>query len=319
MVIFDGSMDKSLYKDVFTRVIGDMIATDKNVVYIDADLMNALGTLPLKKKYPKQAINAGIAEANMMGIAAGLSAGGKKPYVHTFGPFASRRSFDQLFLSVAYAGNSVCVYGSDPGVTAAFNGGTHMPFEDMAMMRAVPEATVIDVSDAACFEYVLREANGKKGLTYIRSPRKSFPAIYSADHKFTLGKGEVLCDGDDLTIIASGLMVSESLKAAAILKEKGVSVRVVDMFTIKPLDDALVAESAKKTGAILTCENHNVIGGLGDAVLSSLAEANIHVPVQKHGAYDTFGCVGPQDYLQEHFGMTGKVIAEKAMEVIAKK
>jgi transketolase len=156
MIVYDGSLDKEANKSIFGRVIEQLAAEDPNVVYLDADLMNSSGGYKFWKKNPRQAINCGIAEANMAGIAAGLSAGGKKPYIHTFGPFASRRCFDQLFLSVGYAGNSVRVFGSDEGVTAAYNGGTHMPFEDMALLRAVPHSTVIDISDGTMLEKLMR-------------------------------------------------------------------------------------------------------------------------------------------------------------------
>lgn len=255
----------------------------------------------------------------MIGVAAGLSAGGKKPYCHTFGPFASRRCYDQLFLSVAYAGNSVRVIGSDPGVTAAYNGGTHMPFEDMALLRAIPGSTVIDITDAAMLEFVLRTTKDRQGLTYIRTSRKSFPAVYSADHPFEIGKGEVLRQGGDITIIACGLMVGEAMKAAEQLAGQGVDAHVVDMYTVKPLDAALVEKCAKETGAILTTENHNVIGGLGDAVGAAVLASGIPCKVHKHGVNDVFGSVGTQPDLQEHYGLTAAKIAEVAKALLARK
>lgn len=318
MIIYDGSMEKEACKNVFARVMGALLAEDKDVVYLDADLMNSFGTLGLLKKYPDRAVDVGIAEANMMGIAGGLSAGGKKPYCHTFGPFASRRSFDQSFLSIAYAGNSARVIGSDPGVTAAFNGGTHMPFEDMALMRAVPTATVIDVDGGVQLEAVLRGTKNRQGLTYIRTTRKTYPAIYSADHTFTVGKGEVIHDGGDITLIACGLMVGEAMKAAELLAQKNIKARVVDMFTVKPLDVELVLKCAGETGAVMTSENHNVIGGLGDAVASTLLENGCCVPFARHGVQDRFGQVGPQDFLQKEYGLTADVLAGKAEQLIAK-
>lgn len=319
MVIYNGAPDKDVYKNVFGRVMEEMCNQDKDVVYLDADLMNSFGTYAFWQKNKKQAINCGISEANMMGIAAGLSAAGKKPFTHTFGPFATRRSYDQSFLSIGYAGNSVRIFGSDPGVTAAFNGGTHMPFEDMALMRSIPHSTVLEVSDASMLEALLWLIKDRKGLTYVRVTRKNYPAVYSADHSFTVGKGETVKEGTDLTIIACGLMVSESLKAASILAEKGIQARVVDMFTIKPLDQVLVTKCAQETGAILTAENHNVIGGLGDAVGACLLESGLAVPMKKLGVQDEFGSVGPQDYLQEHYGLTAQNICEKATALLAKK
>lgn len=309
-VIYDGSMDKDVYKNIFGKTMEALAGEDPDVVYLDADLMNSFGTHGFWKRNKRQAINCGVSEANMMGVAAGLSAGGKKPYVHTFGPFATRRSYDQSFLSIAYAGNSVRIFGSDPGVTAAFNGGTHMPFEDMALMRAVPRSTVIEITDGAMLEWVTRAVKDREGLTYVRTTRKSYPAVYSREHPFQIGKGEILRDGKDATVIACGLMVGEAMKAAAALAEKNISVRVVDLFTVKPIDAELVVRCAKETGAIVTAENHNVIGGLGDAVSDALLQNNCPTPMKKVGVRDKFGSVGPQDYLQEHYGLTAKMITE---------
>lgn len=316
MIVYDGTMDKDPYKTVFGKTIEALAAEDKDVVYLDADLMNSIGTHGFWKKHKDRAINCGIAEADMIGIAAGLSAGGKKPFVHTFGPFASRRCYDQLFLSVAYAGNSVRVFGSDPGVTAAFNGGTHMPFEDMALLRAVPHSTVIEISDGAMLAAVMRLIKDRTGLTYTRLTRKNYAKIYSDDHKFVIGKGELLRDGKDLTIIACGLMVNEALKAAAELEKAGIKTRIVDMWTVKPLDVELVVKCAKETGAILTSENHNVIGGLGDAVGAAVLEAGVAAKVRKHGVKDEFGSVGPQDFLQEHYGLTAAQIVKEARALL---
>ena len=315
-VIYDGSMDKEAYKNVFGRTMEEVANNDSKVIYLDADLMNSIGTLGFWKRNKKQAINCGVAEGNMIGVAAGLSAAGKKPYVHTFGPFATRRCYDQSFLSVAYAGNSVRIFGSDPGVTAAFNGGTHMPFEDMALMRAIPHSTVIEITDGTMLEKMIHDIKDREGLTYIRTTRKAYPAVYSSDHEFQIGKGEVLKEGADVTIMACGLMVGEALKAAEELETQGVSVRVVDMFTIKPLDKELVLTCAKETKAIITAENHNVIGGLGDAVSDALISAECLIPMKKVGVHDEFGQVGPQDYLQEYYGLTAVEIIKAVNEVL---
>lgn len=319
MIIYDGTMDKEAYKNVFGRVIEQICSEDRDAVYLDADLMNSFGTLGFWERNKIQAINCGVAEANMMGIAAGLSAGGKKPYAHTFGPFASRRCFDQVFLSIGYGGNSVRIFGSDPGVTAAYNGGTHMPFEDMALMRAIPGSTVIDVTDAAMLEALMWQAKERCGVTYFRTTRKAYPAIYSKDHDFQIGRGEILRDGKDITVIACGLMTGEAMKAAGSLEEKGVSVRVVDMFTVKPLDAGLVLRCAKETVGILTAENHNVIGGLGDAVGAALLENGVCATMRKIGVAESFGSVGAQDYLQEHYGLTAAKIEEAVLEMTGKK
>lgn len=310
MVIYDGQMDRTPYKNIVGAEMEAIAKADADVVYLDADLMSSMGTYKFWKSNPRQAINCGVAEANMIGIAGGLSAGGKKPYVHSFGPFASRRCYDQVFLSIAYAGNSARIFGTDPGVTAAFNGGTHMPFEDIALYRAIPGATVIEISDGAMLKSLMWQLKEHKGLTYIRTTRKGYPAVYSDDHPLQIGKGEVLREGTDVTIIACGLMVGEAMKAASMLAGEGVSARVIDMFTIKPIDCELVCKAAQETGKIVTAENHSVIGGLGDAVANALIECGRFVPIKKVGVQDQFGSVGPQEYLQEYYGLTAAKIVE---------
>ena len=309
-IIYNGGMDQTAYKSIFGKTMEAIADADPDVVYLDADVMNSIGTRGFWQRNPRQAINCGIAEANMMGIAGGLSAGGKKPYVHTFGPFVTRRAYDQAFLSVAYAGNSARIFGSDPGVTAAFNGGTHMPFEDMALMRAIPHATVMEISDGAMLEALMWQIKDRPGLTYIRTSRKTYPTVYSADHPFAIGKGELLRDGADAAVIACGLMVGEAMKAAETLAGEGIGVRVIDMFTIKPIDRELVLKAARETGAIVTAENHSVIGGLGDAVADVLMGAGVLAQFTKVGVQDRFGSVGPQGYLQEHYGLTAAAIAD---------
>ena len=309
-IIYDGSLDKEGYKAIFGREMEEIANADADVVYLDADLMSSWGTAGFWKRNPKQAYNVGIAEANMIGIAAGLSAGGKKPYVHTFGPFASRRCYDQLFLSIAYAGNSARIFGTDPGVVAAYNGGTHMPFEEFALMRAIPGATVIEISDGAMLKAMMWQTKDREGLTYIRTGRKNYPAVYSADHKFTIGKGEVVREGTDATIIACGLMVGEALAAAKTLAKQGKNIQVIDMFTVKPIDKGLVLKAAKETGIVVTAENHNVIGGLGDAVADVLIQSDIACKMRKIGVDDRFGQVGTQDFLQKEYGLTAEKITE---------
>ncbi|MDR0885321.1 MAG: transketolase family protein [Clostridiales Family XIII bacterium] len=316
-IIYDGTLDKDQYKGVFGEAIEALAAEDKDVIYLDCDLMNSFGTYKFWQGNKNQAFNIGISEANAVGIAAGLSAAGKKPYVHTFGPFASRRCYDQAFLSVGYTKNSVRIFGSDAGVTAAFNGGTHMPFEDMALYRAVPEATVLEVTDAAMFRALIKLTKDRPGLNYIRTTRKNYPTVYSADHAFEIGKAETLTEGNDVAIFAIGLMVGEALKAAATLKEKGINARVIDAFTIKPLDLETLKKAAEETKAIVTTENHNIIGGLGDAVLGGLSELGIAAKVKKHGVQDRFGSVGDQKYLQEFYGLTAEKIVETVEAVLA--
>ncbi|MBQ4002126.1 MAG: hypothetical protein II601_07050, partial [Lachnospiraceae bacterium] len=212
-VVYTGAQDSRLYKEVLGKEIADILEKDPWAVYLDADLMSCIGAAKLPS-VTDRAIDCGVAEANMIGVAAGLSAVGFHPIAHSFGPFASRRCFDQLFLSVAYAGNSVTVLGTDPGITAAFNGGTHMPFEDMAVYRAIPGAVVTDVTDVPMLKSLLRLYKDMPGLKYIRIPRKESYTVYAEDSRFTVGKGVVLRQGDDVLIVAAGIMVHEALQAA---------------------------------------------------------------------------------------------------------
>lgn len=317
-VIYDGSKDEKQIKEVFPEVLNELIDADESVFYLDADLMNSFGTIELAKKYPDRMVDMGIAEANMIGVAAGLSEIGYKPYVHTFGPFASRRVLDTAFISVAYAKLDVRILGTDAGVTAAMNGGTHMPFEDIAIYCVVPEAMVIDVSDAVQFADVLRKTKDRYGLTYIRTTRKNFDAIYSPDSTFELGKANVLREGSDVTIIAAGIMVGVALAADKILKDKGVNATIIDMFTIKPLDEDIVLKYAKHTGAVVTAENANVIGGLGSMV-SSYLSSTYPVPLLKIGVQDQFGEVGSEEYLRKRFNLEPEDIVMKVEQAIRMK
>ena len=316
--IYNGEKEKVAGKNVFGATIKKMVQSDSKVVYMDADLMNSIGTYGLDKDYPDQIVEAGIQEANMVGVAAGLSASGMKPIVHTFGSFAGRRVFDQAFMSVAYAKNNVVIVGSDSGINAAYNGGTHMPFEDICLYRAVPEATVIDMTDSTMLASVLPQLVENKGLTYVRICRKNCVAVYSEDSTFEQGKANVLRDGKDVAIIASGYMVSEALKAAEELEKEGISAAVIDMWCIKPLDEACVLKYAAKCGAIVTAENGNVVGGLGAAVSEYLGE-NLPTPISMVGIRDRFGQVGTVDFLAETYGLTAAKVVEEAKKTIARK
>ena len=317
-VIYNGGPDVKTFKDSFAAMIPEMLEKDQDLIYLDADLMSCLGTAKYGKAHPDRAINVGIAESNMIGIAAGLYAAGFKPICHTFGPFASRRCYDQLFMSAAYAKNDITVIGTDPGVCAAMNGGTHMPFEDVALYSAIPGATIIDVTDTAMLENIFPKLVERKGVKYIRANRKANDLVYEAGSEFEIGKGVVLREGKDVTIIAAGYMVGAALKAAEILAEKGIEASVIDMFTIKPLDDALVTEYAKKTGAVVTAENHNRFGGLFSAVAATLAK-NAPVPADCVAVEDEFGEVGPVDYLAKRFGLTAEHIVDVVEKTVARK
>ena len=314
-IIYDGSMDPRQAKAVFSEVIPDMAEKDPDFIYLDADLMSCIGTLSWAKAHPERAINCGIAESNMVGVACGLAAAGFKPLIHSFAPFVSRRVFDQVYLSAAYAKNDITVLGTDPGVTAALNGGTHMPFEDLALYRTIPTATIFEPTDMVQLEDVLRQCPDLPGVKYIRVGRKDLPKIYEAGSHFSPGQAVVVREGKDITILAAGIMMHEALKAADALAGEGILAEVIDPVSIKPLDEETLAASVKKTGALLVAENHNQNGGLFDAAAAVLAK-KAPVPAAQVAVEDEFGEVGPQKYLQERFGLTAEHIIQKARELV---
>ena len=308
-------------RDALALPLKEMMAEDPSIVYVDCDLMGCVNTKQLVDAYPGRALQAGIAEANGAGVCAGLAATGKKPFLHTFGTFASRRIYDQIYMSAAYADLTVHVLGSDAGVTAAFNGGTHMPLEDAAMFMSIPEATVFDPCDYAQMESIVRQLPGiTKGVTFTRFVRKDVIKVYDDGSQFEIGKGVVLheSENDVATIISSGILLDEALLAYEALKEEGISVRVVDMFTWKPLDEELVVKCAKETGAIVTAENHNVTCGLGSAVANCLAK-NYPAIQEFVGVQDLFGQVGPQSFLMDEYGLRAANIVEAVKKAVARK
>lgn len=313
--------DSRASRDAFALPLKEMMAQDESICYVDCDLMSCVNTKQLQQNYPERAFQAGIAEGNAMGVAAGLIATGKKVFVHTFGIFASRRCYDQIYMSAAYAGLPVHVMGSDAGVTAAFNGGTHMPLEDGGMYLNIPESTVLDTADYAQLESVVRQLPGiTAGVTYTRFIRKDVMKIYEDGSEFEIGKGVVLHESgnDQAAIITSGLMVDEALKAYEALQAEGISVRVIDMFTWKPLDEDLVVKAARETGAVVTVENHNVTCGLGSAVARCLARRQPEVQ-EFVGVQDRFGQVGHQDFLMDEYGLRAANIVSAVKAAIARK
>ncbi|MGN0985671.1 MAG: transketolase family protein [Candidatus Enterenecus sp.] len=317
-IVYNGEMDPRLCKAVLGETIPALAAEDPDVIYLDADLMNCIGTAKWARENPGRGINCGIAEANMVGVACGLASAGFKPIVHTFGPFASRRCYDQVFLSGGYAKNDITIVGTDPGVTATLNGGTHMPFEDVALYRALPGSTVIDVTDPTLLASVLRQCVDRPGVKYIRVGRKQYARVYGDGSELTIGKAVTLREGSDVVIFAAGIMVHEAMQAALTLEKEGVSAAVVDMFTIKPLDADAVERYARQTGAVVVAENHNRYGGLYSAVSEVLAE-RCPVPACCVAVEDQFGEVGPQGYLQERFGLTAEHIVSQVKAVLARK
>ena len=293
-VIIESTGLSETYFHTMMRLMGE----NADVMELEADLGVCIlggGYREMEETYPKQLFNCGIQEANMVGVACGLSAVGKIPFCHTFSPFLSRRANDQIFISACYAGANIRLVGSDPGIMAAFNGGTHMPFEDIAAVRAFPDLTIVEPTDSAMLVNLLEQLVGLNGVYYLRMARKPMAKIYVEGSKFTIGKGCVIREGTDATIV-----------------------RVVDMFTIKPIDKELLTACAKETGAIVTAENHNVIGGLGSAVCEVLG-TSCPVPVERVGVQDRFGEVGPIDYLKETLGLTPRHIAEAVKRAITRK
>ncbi|MCH3964818.1 MAG: transketolase family protein [Clostridium sp.] len=305
-------------RNVYCSTLIDLAGKNKNIVALDGDLMSSMGMKRFAEEFPDRTFDVGIQEANMMGVAAGLSATGKIPFAHTFGPFATRRCFDQLFLSIGYSGQNVRVIGSDPGVTAAYNGGTHMPFEDMGIVRNIPNATIIEPVDGAMLADIIRQTEKLKGFFYIRLLRKNPVKIYEKGSSFEIGKGVTLKDGNDVTIIASGIMVNDSIDAANMLDREGISARVVNMFTLKPIDKQLIIKCAEETGAVVTAENHSIINGLGSAVSEVLSE-NIPVPLERVGIRDRFGQVGSVDYLKREYGLTVGDIVNSCKKAVNRK
>jgi transketolase len=298
------------------ETLQDMMKTDDKIVALEADLGGASGFTKIQKSNPDRFVQCGIAEANMMGVAAGLSITGFKPFVHTFGPFATRRAFDQLYLSGGYAGNTINVYGSDPGFCVGPNGGTHTTWEDVALVREIPGAVICDAADDVQMEWIIREFAKSSGIHYVRGNRKAVRDVYEKGSTFELGRGNKIKDGNEVLIVAAGQLVADALDCAAMLDEAGHSAEVIDMFTIKPLDkELLIAEAAGKK-RIVTVENHSIYGGLGSAVAEVIAEENLGVPLTRVGVDERFGQVGTPDFLQKEFGLTAPQIKETILKAL---
>ena len=305
-------------RKVYCETLQELAREDGRICVLDADLVGSSGVKPFFKEFPDRAIDCGIQESNMIGVAAGLSAAGMVPFAHSFGPFASRRVLDQIFISCAYAKLNVRIVGSDPGVCAAYNGGTHMPFEDMGALTAVPKITLLEPSDTVQLRWLIRRLRDEYGVFYIRMLRKLPVSLYEEGSEFELGRMPVLREGDDVCIVASGIMVAEALKAADSLAAQGVSAAVLDAFCWKPLDRAALESYARKCRCFVTAENHNVVGGLNAAVAAALAQT-VPAPVEAVGVFDEFGEVGTEAFLRERFNLTAAAIEHAAKRVLARK
>lgn len=286
---------------------------------LDADLSGSTQTCVFAKKFPERFVNCGIAEENMISVAAGIAATGVPAFASSFAMFACGRAFEQIRNSVAYPHLPVRICASHAGITVGEDGATHQFCEDLAIMRALPNMTVVSPADSLSTEALLDEIVKYDGPLYMRLGRYAVPQVYSAgEHEFRLGRGVVVADGKDVTIIATGIMVSAAVEARKMLALSGIDAAVIDIHTIKPLDEELVAFYAGKTGRILTCEEHSVIGGLGDAVASVIAQ-KAPAKLTKLGIDDEFGQSAPAGVLLEKYGLTSGGIVEKAKKLISEK
>ncbi|HWQ74374.1 MAG TPA: transketolase C-terminal domain-containing protein [Syntrophomonas sp.] len=305
-------------RNILCETLAEAMRKNNKIVSIDSDLGKADGTMPLRKEFPDRAFDVGIAEANMTGIAAGMAAYGMIPVINTFTAFASRRACDQIAISACYANQNVKIIGTDPGVTAELNGGTHMSFEDVGVLRSIPNILIAEPSDGIELRKMMEAVLEYQGPVYIRMYRKALDDINTEDYEFKLGKANVMREGKDVTIIASGILVAEALKAGDKLAENGIDAEIINIHTIKPLDEQAVLKSAKKTGVIVTCENHNIMGGLRSAVAETIS-LNYPVKIYPVGVDNIKGEVGKLDYLKERFGLTAETIFEKAVLAVKQK
>ena len=311
-------MVKKATRESFGEAVTALAAENPNIVVLDADLAEATKTGIFKKKYPERFFDCGIAEQNMIGIAAGLATCGKIPFAASFAMFAAGRAFEQVRNSVGYPHLNVKIAGSHAGISVGEDGATHQCCEDIALMRTIPGMVVLNPADHYEMQAAVKAAAEYVGPVYIRLGRLAVESVHNNDdYTFELGKGITLRDGQDITAVATGLMVQEAVKAAQDLEAQGIDARVIDIHTIKPLDVDLLVKAARETGRIVTVEEHNVIGGLGEAVASCLSEI-CPTPVTKIGIYDQFGHSGPAVDLLKEFGLSAENIAATVKKVLSK-
>ena len=301
----------------YVETLAKLMRENDKITVLDADLAGAGGTKPLYKEFPDRAIECGIAEANMACIAAGLSASGYIPFIHSFAPFSSRRIFDQIAVSISYSEQNVKIIGWDPGVTTTTNGGTHMCFEDVAMMRALWNIAVVDIVDDVQIAKALPQIATHDGSVYVRMERKGSGSFYGEDYEFHFGKAEKLQDGKDITIIASGALLYDAREAVERLSAEGIHADFLAIHTIKPLDEEAVLASAKKTGRVLVVENHSIHGGLYSAVCETLG-ANLPTLCDAVAVRDRLTQVGSLKDLKRDYNLTADDILAKAHKLLGK-
>lgn len=306
---------KCATREAYGKALVELGDKNDKVLVLDADLAAATKTGMFKKAHPEKFIDVGIAESNLMGVAAGLAATGHIVFASSFAMFAAGRAFEQIRNSIAYTHLNVKIGATHAGISVGEDGASHQCCEDIGLMRTIPGMVILNPADDVEARACVMAAAEHEGPVYMRFGRLAVPRVFDENYKFEIGKGTVLSEGTDVTIIATGLMVNEAIAAAASLKTDGISARVVNMATIKPIDRDIIIDSAKKTGVIVTAEEHNIIGGLGSAVAEVVCET-VPVPVIRVGVEDKFGKSGPAVELLHIFGLDAKNIAQKAKEAI---
>ena len=301
----------------YAQALGRLMEQDPKLVLLDADLGKASGTLGLREQFPDRIFDCGVAEQNMASIAAGLASYGFKPWIETFAPFATRRICDQIAISICYPGLNVKIVGTDPGIAAELNGATHMTMEDVGVLRSIPGIVIFEPVDEIQMQAAMPVLNAYEGPVYVRMARGQQPQVFAEGYRFDLFHADLLREGRDLTVCVSGLLTRDALDAAEELAAEGISCEVLNVHTIKPIDREAVIASARKTGAVLTAENHNVVGGLHAAVLEALARER--VPALAVGVEDRFGEVGKLPYLKPALGLTKEHIIAAAREAVSTK
>ena len=302
-------------RQMMASELAKLMSKNEKIVLIDADLSKPNGLAKIKEQFPERAMDIGIAEQNMASIAAGMSSYGFVPFISTFTPFATRRICDQIAISMAYANQNVKIIGSDPGLSAEFNGGTHMSMEDIGVLRSIPGIVIFEPTDVVQLKKLLPQVVDYYGVVYIRMFRKKIDSVFTESDEFDLFKASVIQEGSDLSIFCSGIMVQETMLANEKLKQMCINADIINIQTIKPIDREAVVKSAKKTGAVLTAENHNLIGGLKSAVSEVFAE-EFPVPIKSVGVNDVFGQVGKMPYLKEVYKMRSCDIVSAALELL---
>ncbi len=306
--------EKMATRAAYGKALVEIGAENPNLVVMDADLSKSTMTNEFSKTYPERFFNMGIAEQNLYGTAAGLALSGKVVCASTFAMFASGRAFEIIRNSIGYTGANVKICATHAGITVGEDGASHQTFEDLALMRTIPGMTVVNPSDGVSARLLLKQVVDFDGPAYVRLGRAAVPVFYDETADIRLGKGNVLRPGRDVTVIATGIMVAEAMLAASQLAEEGIDVRVIDMHTIKPLDEDIIIEAAKETGRIVTAEEHSIVGGLGSAVAEVLCR-KCPVRVEMVGQHDTYGESGKPDELKEKYGMTAADIVRAVREV----